>query len=182
VRHDDPRIARSVRALATALTDIMLEQPFASIPVQAVLERAQVSRSTFYAHFKDKHDLFLSACERMLEFMAAQLDREGAASRRLAPVAEFFDHVDQAQPMLAAVAAGGATEVVWELCTGHFARMIGRRTSDPITARFLAGALVELLKWWLPRRDRPTAAAMDAMFHTLAHRTLSPGTSSAGAS
>ncbi|MBL8749661.1 MAG: hypothetical protein JNK78_10915 [Planctomycetes bacterium] len=43
---------------------------------------------------------------------------------------------------------------------------------SPVVARFLAGAMLEMLKWWLEASPRPTAAAMDAEFHALAHRAL----------
>jgi len=32
--------------------------------------------------------------------------------------------------------------------------------------------MLEMLKWWLEASPRPTAAAMDAEFHALAHRAL----------
>ena len=55
------KIDRRVRAtrdgLGDALIALMHEKPFETITVQHVLERAKVSRSTFYSHYSDKNDL-----------------------------------------------------------------------------------------------------------------------------
>ena len=53
----DRRVARSRRALKEALTDLILERGYEAVTVQDVIDRADVGRSTFYAHFLDKDDL-----------------------------------------------------------------------------------------------------------------------------
>src|SRR6476660_8751547 len=56
----DRRVARSRRALKEALTDLILEEGFEAVTVQDVIDRADVGRSTFYAHFLDKDDLLMA--------------------------------------------------------------------------------------------------------------------------
>src|SRR3569832_537938 len=51
------------------------EKPFDEVTVQEVLDRAGVGRSTFYLHYRDKDDLFLSDAEEFLEAMAMALTR-----------------------------------------------------------------------------------------------------------
>ena len=46
----DPRVKRTRDALGGALLSLIGEKPFAEITVQDVLDRANVSRSKFYAH------------------------------------------------------------------------------------------------------------------------------------
>src|SRR5262245_5729503 len=52
----DARVRRTRDALGDALVALMQEKPFETITVQDVLDRAQVSRSTFYSHCRDKAD------------------------------------------------------------------------------------------------------------------------------
>ena len=52
-------IAR-VKTLGDALVSLMIEKSYDEITVQQVLERAKVGRSTFYTHYVDKNDLFMS--------------------------------------------------------------------------------------------------------------------------
>lgn len=46
---------------------LLQERNFEEISVQDVLYRAGVGRSTFYLHYRDKNDLFLSDIERFFE-------------------------------------------------------------------------------------------------------------------
>jgi len=54
----DRRTNRTRRSLSTALVDLVKEKRFDDITVQNVIDRADVGRSTFYSHFRDKDDLF----------------------------------------------------------------------------------------------------------------------------
>src|SRR5690242_10979296 len=56
----DRRVNRTRRALKDALTDLILEKGYERVTVGDVLERADVGRSTFYAHFVDKDDLLMA--------------------------------------------------------------------------------------------------------------------------
>lgn len=97
VKKTDRRVRRTRDALGDALVALMHEKPFAEITVQHLLDRAGVSRSTFYTHYRDKDDLFLSDVEDFLELMAFHLSRQGDRSNRMAPVRELFTHVAEWQ-------------------------------------------------------------------------------------
>ena len=90
---EDLRVRRSRDALGDALIELMQEKPFDSITVQDVLDRAGVGRSTFYAHYKDKEDLWISDVEEFLEMMANALSRGRSKSERVFPIRELFEHV-----------------------------------------------------------------------------------------
>ena len=49
----DRRVNRTRRALKDALCDLILEKGYEHVTVGDVLDRADVGRSTFYAHFVD---------------------------------------------------------------------------------------------------------------------------------
>ena len=68
----DRRVSRTRRALKEALTDLILEKGYESVTVQDVIDRADVGRSTFYAHFPDKAALLTRlARDAGAEFAAA---------------------------------------------------------------------------------------------------------------
>ena len=56
----DRRVQRTRRLLHKALMSCILEKKYESITVQEVLDRADVGRSTFYMHFRDKDELLVS--------------------------------------------------------------------------------------------------------------------------
>src|SRR5271169_2706245 len=99
----DARVRQTREVLGDALIALMQEQPFETITVQHVLDRAGVGRSTFYAHFRDKDDLFLSDVEDFLELMSTALLRHGDTSQRVAPVRELFAHIAEMHKLSAAL-------------------------------------------------------------------------------
>src|SRR5256885_10811660 len=71
-KKEDQRVRRTRDRLGDAIMALLVEKPFDDITVQDVLDRAEVSRSTFYTHFRDKNDLFLSDAEEFFERMATR--------------------------------------------------------------------------------------------------------------
>ena len=92
-RNTDRRVLRTRNALGDALVALLRERNFDDITVQDVLDRAGVGRSTFYVHYCDKHDLFLSDVEDFFEQCATSLKRQNASLERLLPVEELFTHI-----------------------------------------------------------------------------------------
>jgi AcrR family transcriptional regulator len=175
----DVRARRTRDALGDALVELMHERAFKSITVQDVLDRAGVGRSTFYTHYRDKNDLFLSDVEDFWEMISTLIERSGEESDRVAPVQELFSHIADVKVFRQALVASGKVHDVMELGQGHFARSIERRLtrvygaqgSKPkqfaAFAHALAGALFGLLGWWINHGMKVSAAEMDKKFHQL---------------
>ena len=82
----DARVRRTRDALGDALITLMQEKAWETITVQDILDRAHVSRSTFYTHYSDKDDLFMSDAEEFFEHLATALSTRGDKSDRVFPV------------------------------------------------------------------------------------------------
>jgi AcrR family transcriptional regulator len=187
---DKKKIDRRVRAtrdgLGDALIALMHEKPFETITVQHVLDRAKVSRSTFYSHYSDKNDLFLSDVEDFFEMFSTALIRNNDTSNRVAPVQEFFAHVADMRQFISSVTAAEKLRDVFDLGQGHFARGIEQRLGTLPTTRTLsptrrsalahasAGSLFSLLNWWLAHGSSATPAQMDALFHQTLWSGINP--------
>ena len=183
----DARVRRTRDALGDALIALMQEKPFDTIKVQDVLDRAHVSRSTFYAHYSDKDDLLMSDSEEFFEALSMALSAHGDKSDRVFPVKEFFTHLADVQPFFKALVKSGRFQENMELARGHFARGIERRLSELPRARSIpagelpaiafthAGALLSLLTWWLDRGMRESPAEIDQLFHRLVWTGVSRG-------
>ena len=181
----DARVRRTRDALGDALVALMQEKPFDTITVQDVLDRANVSRSTFYSHYSDKDDLLMSDAEEFFEMISMALSEHGDKSDRVFPVQEFFTHLADVQPFFKALVKSGKFQENMELARGHFARGIERRLAElprssaipprelPAIAFSHAGALLSLLTWWLDRGMRETPAAMDDLFHRMVWNGIS---------
>jgi AcrR family transcriptional regulator len=175
----DRRVRRTRDALGDALLALMQEKPFETVTVQHVLDRAGIGRSTFYAHYRDKDDLFLSDLEDFFESMSTLLLRHREASNRVAPVRELFAHVAKMRPLHAALIAADKLRDFLEMGQEYFARAIGQRLSElppsctiaparrAAMARAFAGALLSLLSWWLDHGATATPEEMDDLYHQM---------------
>jgi AcrR family transcriptional regulator len=65
-RVKDRRVQKTETLLRDALTSLIREKAYDSIVVKEILDRANVGRSTFYTHFRDKDDLLASSIHEML--------------------------------------------------------------------------------------------------------------------
>lgn len=173
----DRRVMRTRGTLGDALVELMQEKSFDEITVQQVLDRAGVGRSTFYAHYRDKDDLFLSDVEDFFGMMSTLLTRHGVSLDRVAPVGELFGHIAEMQELYKAMVASGKAEDVLELGRGFFARSIEERLllggvqMEPVElkayAHAMAGALFSLLDWWIDHGMAESPKNMDALFHRM---------------
>src|SRR3954467_14080767 len=106
-KKEDRRVRRTRDRLGAALVELLVQKPFDKITVQDVLDRAGVSRATFYSHFRDKNDLFLSDSDEFLEGMAMALSRFECKSERVAPVQELFTHIAEVRRFYNALIESG---------------------------------------------------------------------------
>src|SRR5690606_4423996 len=100
--------ARTKQALHEALMQCLMEQEYHAISVSDITERANVGRSTFYAHFADKEDLLLESLQGLRAFL--QSDHVPVAADvhpALAWSRAMFEHVIEVGPTFR-VLAGGA--------------------------------------------------------------------------
>ena len=63
-RGTDRRIERTKRLLHGALGSLIHQKSYDDIVVKEILARANVGRSTFYTHFRDKDELLESSAAR----------------------------------------------------------------------------------------------------------------------
>jgi AcrR family transcriptional regulator len=56
--------------LLAAFIELVLERGYAAIGIADIVERADIGRSTFYAHFKSKDDLLIASMQWMFDILA----------------------------------------------------------------------------------------------------------------
>src|SRR5438046_8703795 len=95
----DRRIQRTQELLKTALMSLIQEKGFEALSVQDIIDRANVGRATFYAHFDNKEDLLASGIDGLrasLKERQRQALSQGAVTdeRLFASSYEMFVHAD----------------------------------------------------------------------------------------
>src|SRR5713101_134481 len=62
----DRRVQKTQGLLREALVSLIHEKSYDAIAVKEILDRANVGRSTFYTHFRDKDELLVSGVHEMM--------------------------------------------------------------------------------------------------------------------
>ncbi|MDL2236913.1 TetR/AcrR family transcriptional regulator [Christensenellaceae bacterium OttesenSCG-928-K19] len=72
----DRRVKYTIMMLKDALVELMQKEHISKISVKALCERADVNRSTFYAHFEDQYDLLHSIEQEAMDNITHYLSRQ----------------------------------------------------------------------------------------------------------
>ena len=146
---EDRRVRRTRRALHDALIELVLERGYERTTVQDILDRADVGRSTFYAHFRDKEALLLTSFDDMREQLRAEID---AAPDR--PATLLFEHAYAHQLVYRALCGRQGGNLVVRHLHGLItdllrARLTGGELPADVVAEFHASGIIGLLGWWI---------------------------------
>ncbi len=77
--------------ILTALAEVLTERGYVNTPVAAVIERAGVSRETFYEQFSSKQDCFIAALEQVVGALAVTMTSRVVGEADEATPLEIFD-------------------------------------------------------------------------------------------
>jgi len=175
----DRRVRRTRQALTHALIDLVLEKRYDAITIQDLLDRADIGRSTFYAHYRGKEDLLLRSFEGLLETLDQAMGCGGAPSQRLAPARELFQHIGEFRDFHRALARAHMLDRVYQAGTSSLSHTIARRLAAmppgtsgdsaplPALAHAFAGALFAMLRWWVDHDGPFSPERMDELYHTI---------------
>ncbi len=162
----DRRIERTRRLLSKALMDLIVERGYDRITIQDITDRADVSRTTFYLHFKDKDELLFTSMQVIYDGLLRGHDAPPPVELDPDEVkagdcnAEDFEHVaEYADFYRVMLSDKGSIGFAWEVLS-YLAQMIQPKIEQAASehkaklppdmiAAFLAGGQIGITKWWL---------------------------------
>jgi len=159
----DRRQRKTREAVFAAFTGLLQERPYSSITVQEILDRADVGRSTFYAHFETKDALVVALCAEIADHVfsdestsEATHDFSGAGRNVEAEVTHILYHIQESRPYLEGLLKSGSGEL--------FMAELRRRVADELAPELSAGIegvptdylanhvacdFAETVRWWM---------------------------------
>ncbi len=175
----DRRIQRTRPLLQEALFQLIIERGYERITIADITERANLGRTTFYLHYRDKEDLLQESIKALLQSL--QLDVEPDAQETCTYnmlITRVFQHVARRQQLYQAMLKeAGPTRIIEDAMRAYFMELCQRfLQGDPlqigslslvnneILAVHAAGSLLGLLSWWLNREDSPSAEDMGTIY------------------
>jgi AcrR family transcriptional regulator len=181
---EDRRVQRTKRSLHRAMASLVHEKPLGAIAVKEILARAAVGRSAFYAHFRDKDDLLISAIRETLRSSERRASSANATEYLLRFSRPLLDHIDRAELPRRGSGAGhahvelheGVRRVLVERLLADLEALSGRpsapTTSMPsvppsLVAEHVADTFLRVVHWWAEEGALPSAAAAERVFREL---------------
>jgi AcrR family transcriptional regulator len=192
-RRKDRRVERTQQLIQRAFRSLLEEKGFEALTVQQIIDRANVGRATFYAHYENKDELFASGFEELRASLKALqrkgLLREGSVEERVFAFShEMFAHANEYRAVFRAMIGKHSGAVVQQLLHKILLDLVRDEVKaitsrgdtgsipDEALAQFIAGALFGVLIWWLTARTRLSVEDANRIFRRLAIPALKAGT------
>jgi AcrR family transcriptional regulator len=170
----DRRSQRTRHLLGQAFVEILREKGYSAMTVSDLIERANIGRSTFYSHYRDKDDLFVNQLDRMIEALSHPIPEQEEIP--YFPSLGLFQHVGEQYELY--------KSLLWtpgiDLFIKHMQKSLSQRIEQglqkqekdfdiprAIVATFIAGSFLTLLRWWLENKMVPAPEEMDKIFKRL---------------
>lgn len=176
-RKPDRRIQRTRELLRKALMALIVERGYDMITVQDITDRANVARTTFYLHFKDKDELlfltmrdwyeeiFHTSAEPALDaVMSGQsIPADASDFRHVAENAEFYRVMFSEKGSIAFYV--NVQNYLAQGMTDYFRKALGQFGAEltfpvDLLGYVLAGMQIAAYHWWLNHMHAATAEQM----------------------
>jgi AcrR family transcriptional regulator len=184
-RKADRRIARTRLSLHVALNTLILEKGYDATTIKDITERADVGRSTFYAHHGGKEGLLLSGLEHLRSALlsAAAPESHGSkptASRALAFSPVFFEHLHEHRRLYQTVVENRKIPAmqtkIKKIVAEVFRLGLKRDTQgsshlkvpEEALVSFLTETLFSIVAWWFKEPPGRAPGDADRIFRKLA--------------
>ena len=174
---NDRRSQRTRQALGDALVELMMDKGYDAISVRDIIEHANVGRSTFYSHYVDKDELFVSQLDRVVNMLGQHVPQELSAENPFFPSLGLFQHIQEQWKLYKILAWGSGVDVLTRHLQKSLSEKIEQHLSEngqtyevpiPIIANFLSGSFLSMIKWWLDNKMAYSPEQMNEMFQKLA--------------
>jgi len=177
----DRRSARTRRALHEALISLILRKGYDAITVQEIIDKADVGRATFYAHYRGKEDLLRGGFDALrAELKAARgaaLSKRGAGQDGpLAFSLAMFEHACAYRDVYRAMVGGRGGVVAIHEIRRVLSEMVKEElsvfqddgaVSRELALHFVVSTFLTVLTWCLERKSKLAPSEVDAMFRRL---------------
>lgn len=178
---NDRRSQRTRQAIDDAFIELLMEKGYDSLSIKDIIDRANVGRSTFYAHYKDKEGLFVSQMGRLVKALSQHAPQEVSEENLYFPSLGLFRHVQEQKKLYKLLSWDSGINLLNTYLQKSLSEQIeqnllhsGRTFSVPVPviANFLSGSFLSMLKWWLDSKTAYSPEQINTMYCTLAVKGL----------
>jgi len=178
----DRRQKKTRDAIFQAFTSLLSEKQYNQISVQDIIDRANVGRTTFYAHFETKDFLLRDLCEELFGHIIDTAMGLPGGHYRCACGSEsdsvflhLLRHLQENDNNILGLLSSQNNEIFLRYFKGNLKKLIMRQYADkgilsssPLSEDYLvnhiSSSFVETVDWWLRRRMEQTPEEITEIF------------------
>ena len=181
----DRRVLRTRQLLYKALMELTREKGYYNVSVQELAERANIGRTTFYAHFASKEDLLIEAHFAEVgdlvpeEFAREDLLAESAPEK----LVTLFELMQQTRPFFFELVQGADMTLFQRMVRDRYAarmetslrKIFVEQTPAlpwPMLANYLASAQMGFVYWWVESHAPYNAREMAQAYQRIQRAVL----------
>lgn len=183
----DRRSLRTRQLLMQAMVDLIRVKRYDAITVQEITDRANVGRSTFYAHFTDKDDLLVDGAHRMIDYLDAETADATGRGAPANPSLALFRHIGANTDLYQVLARGRGLALflsaLHDELTALFAERMAARVPPastpavplPLLAAMIASMMITAIRTWIEGGLAEPAETIDRAFNLVADAAMQAG-------
>ncbi|MBM7643394.1 TetR/AcrR family transcriptional regulator [Streptococcus loxodontisalivarius] len=162
----DRRVRKSKQAIFQAFLDLLNEKGYDKLTVQEIIDRADVGRSTFYAHYESKDFLLEELCQDLFH----HLFKEGEVLDLKAYLSHLFSHFKRNQDKVTSLLLSRndyflrmlMAELRHDVCPRIYQGMSDKKkqVNQAYLDHMICTAFIESLTWWLREGSQLTEEEM----------------------
>ncbi len=175
----DRRQKKTREAIFAAFTELLSEKSFNHITVGEIIERADIGRSTFYAHFETKDFLVKELCEELFchifDSMGNRSDNHNHIFNCDAPDNLFlhlFLHLEKNDNNILSLLSCSDNEMFLRYFKTGFVSLIDRlvkikdnsQLPRDFVVNHIACSFVETVRWWIDNKMQCSPEEINSYF------------------
>lgn len=178
---NDLRVIKTKNALYISLLDLMKEKAFEEIKVSDICNRALINRSTFYAHYEDKYDLFTDYIRGLKESLAVELKKNNniATTKEyyMEMIRIFLNHIEEKRNSYLSIIINNRNSIIIDILYDaidgdiisklHNTKLSNQGVPTEVIARFYLGAVISTGISWIKNIDKYSKEEMINYFDKL---------------
>lgn len=186
----DRRQLKTRNAIFRAFTELLNDRNYFSITVQDIIDRADIGRSTFYAHFETKDDLLKALCRELFDHIIfTAMDKQdthglyACSNASHSVFCHILQHLQENDNNILTLLSCQDSPIFLSYFKSGMEELVRTHLlKDPAVGKpdvpreflinHIAGSFVEMVQWWLIGGCTQSPQELDACFRAVTEPLL----------
>ncbi len=171
----DRRQQKTQQAIFKALSELLQEKAYAAITISEIIDRANIGRSTLYAHFESKDAVIQALCGSIFEALfhanTAKQMQGGHLQQR---IIEIFQHMKMHEHIVRGILQSEGEKIFLHLFQEYlfalfteYHILLPQQVPQEYGKHHFAQSFCTAIAWWLIKAPEQSAENMADYFMTL---------------